>query len=136
MAGPSITITLTGNGNVTLRAPQPDIEAPVNVPSVTNRTQGGSLVQYQIGPAYWEATVTIPSMRNDDKDALESFFRLNWGAAFTYQDENGNAFTARFLESNLALKKERARSMDGCIQVEPVVGFEMNVSRLGASCIF
>jgi hypothetical protein len=105
MAAPNITITLTGVGSVMLRAPQPEIDAPVNVPGITNRTQGGALVQYQVGPPYWEATITIPSMTNNDKDALESFFRNNWGASFSYGDENGNTFAARFLESSLALKK-------------------------------
>jgi hypothetical protein len=105
MAAPSISITLQGTGAVTLRAPQPDIEAPVNVPGATNRTQGGSLVQYQIGPAYGEATITIPSMTNSEKDSLEAFFRSNWGASFNYQDENNNVFTASFLDANLPLHK-------------------------------
>lgn len=105
MAAPSITITLTGIGSLALRAPQPEIEAPANVPGVTNRTQGGSLVQYQVGPPYWEASLTIPSLTNNEKDSLESFFRNNWGAAFSYHDENGNAFSARFLESSLPLRK-------------------------------
>ncbi|HUY89096.1 MAG TPA: hypothetical protein VMV10_10205 [Pirellulales bacterium] len=105
MAAPQITITLEGNGSVTLRAPQPDIDAPVTVPGVVYRTQGGSLVQYQIGSPYWECTLTIPSMTNDDKNALEAFFRNNWGAAMTYTDENGNTFSVRFLDTGLPLRK-------------------------------
>lgn len=105
MAAPQITITLSGIGSVTLRAPQPEIEAPVTVPGVTNRTQGGSIVQYQVGPPYWEATITVPSMTNAQKDALESFFRSNWGSSFTYVDENANSFAARFVDGNLPLRK-------------------------------
>ena len=105
MAAPQITITLEGNGSVTLRAPQPDIDAPVTVPGVTNRTQGGSIVQYQVGPPYWEATITVPSMTNVEKDALETFFRNNWGASFTYVDENANTFAARFVDASLPLRK-------------------------------
>lgn len=105
MPAPQITITLTGNGSVTLRAPQPDIDAPVTVPGVVYRTQGGSLVQYQIGPPYWECTLVIPSLTNADKNALEAFFRNNWNAALTYTDENGNAFSVRFLDTGLPLRK-------------------------------
>jgi hypothetical protein len=105
MPAPQITITLSGNGSVTLRAPQPEIEAPVTVPGVVYRTQGGSLVQYQIGPPYWEATITIPSMTSAQKDALEAFFRNNWGSSFTYVDENANNFAARFVDATLPLRK-------------------------------
>ncbi len=105
MAAPQITIALQGNGSVTLRAPQPDINAPATVPGVTYRTQGGALVQYQIGPPYWECTLVIPSMTGIEKAGLESFFRANWGGAFTYQDENGNTFSSRFLDASLPLHK-------------------------------
>lgn len=105
MAAPSINITLQGTGAVTLRAPQPDIEAPVTVPGVVYRTQGGALVQYQIGPPYWECTLTIPSLTNSEKDALETFFRTNWGSSMTYTDENGTTFNVHFLDTGLPLHK-------------------------------
>ena len=105
MAAPQITITLSGNGSVTLRAPQPEIEAPVTVPGVVYRTQGGAMVQYQIGPAYWECTLTIPSLNNMEKNSLEAFFRSNWGGTMTYVDENGASFNVRFLDTGLPLHK-------------------------------
>lgn len=105
MPAPQITITLSGNGTVTLRAPQPEIEAPVTVPGIVYRTQGGALVQYQIGSPYWECTLTIPTMTNAEKNSLEAFFRNNWGAAITYQDENGATFNVRFLDTGLPLHK-------------------------------
>ena len=47
---PSITVTFSGNGSVTLRATAPNADAPTTVPGVVHRTQGGSLVSYQVGP--------------------------------------------------------------------------------------
>ena len=107
MPAPQITITLSGNGTVTLRAPQPEIEAPVTVPGVVYRTQGGALVQYQIGSPYWECTLTIPSMTNAEKNSLEAFFRNNWGATMTYLDESGASFNVRFLDTSLPLHKSQ-----------------------------
>lgn len=99
-------VTLSGNGSpVTVYGPEPNTQAPCSVPGVTHRTQGGSLVKYQVGPPYWETTLKLPSLRNADKVALEAFFRANINNSFTYTDENGNAFTAYFLDQQLPLVK-------------------------------
>lgn len=104
--GITVSFGLTsGVGSVTLPAPPPDIDAPVNVPGVTHRTQGGSLVQYQVGPAWFEATLNITAMINAQASALNAFFLDNWGREFSYRDANGNDFTARFLDQQLPLHK-------------------------------
>ena len=102
---PTTTITLTGAGSVTLPATAPETDAPTTMPGVVHRTQGGSLVTYQVGPQYWEVTLQCRSMTGAQKDALNTFFAANFASSFTYTDENGNNFTARFLESTLPLKK-------------------------------
>lgn len=102
---PTTTITFTGNGSVTLPATAPQTEAPTSVPGIVHRTQGGSLVSYQVGPQYWEVTLQCRSLTGAQKDALNTFFAVNFAAPFTYTDENGNRFTARFLEPKLPLKK-------------------------------
>jgi hypothetical protein len=99
------TITFTGVGSVTLPATAPNVDAPTTVPGVVHRTQGGSLVSYQVGPQYWEVTLECKSLTGAQKDALNTFFASNFASAFTYTDENGNNFTARFLEPTLPLKK-------------------------------
>lgn len=105
MPNPTTTITFTGNGSVTLPATAPDTDAPITVPGVVHRTQGGSLVSYQVGPQYWEVTLQCRSLTGAQKDAINTFFAANFAAPFTYIDENGNNFTARFLEPTLPLKK-------------------------------
>ena len=102
---PTTTITFTGNGSVTLPATAPETDAPTTMPGVVHRTQGGSLVTYQVGPQYWEVTLQCRSLTNVQKDALNTFFAANFASSFTYIDENGNNFTARFLEPTLPLKK-------------------------------
>lgn len=101
-----LTITFTGNGTITLPATAPNVDAPTTVPGVAHRTQGGSLVSYQVGPQYWEVTLQCKSLTDDEKDALNTFFAANFATPFTYTDENGNDFTARFLEPTLPLKKD------------------------------
>lgn len=98
-------ITLTGVGSVTLPATAPGVDAPTTVPGVVHRTQGGSLVSYQVGSQYWEVTLECKSLTGDQKDALNTFFAVNFASPFTYTDENGNNFNARFLEPMLPLKK-------------------------------
>ena len=102
---PTTTIRLTGNGSVTLPATAPETDAPTTMPGVVHRTQGGSLVTYQVGPQYWEVTLQCRSMTGAQKDALNTFFAANFASSFTYADENGNNFSARFLDTTLPLKK-------------------------------
>lgn len=102
----SITVTLyDGTTTVTLPAPTPDNEGPVNIPGVTHRTQGGSLVKYQVGPAWFEASLGFIALTNAQKNSLESFYRTNVGNSWTYTDASGNAFTAYFLDQQLPLHK-------------------------------
>lgn len=104
----SYKVTLAGVGSpasLTITGPEPNTQAPCVVPGVVHRTQGGSIVSYQVGPAYWQATLKLPSLRNADKANLEAFFRNNFGKAITYTDENGNNFTAYFLDTQLPLVK-------------------------------
>src|SRR5487761_412239 len=103
MPNPTTTITFTGNGSVTLPATAPDVDAPSTMPGVVHRTQGGSLVTYQVGPQYWLVTLRCRSLTNVQKDALNTFFAANFASPFTYVDENGNNFTARFLQPTLPL---------------------------------
>jgi|SRR5580704_17533359 hypothetical protein len=115
MPNPSTTVTLTGPNNptsVTLRATAPDTQAPCTVPGVVHRTQGGSLVTYQVGPSYWEATLQIRGLSNAQKTTLEAFFRANLGQSLTYTDENSNTFTAKFLDTMLPLRKGYRDSWD------------------------
>ena len=107
----NITVTLAATPDtITLQAPAPDIAAPVTVPGVTHRAVGGSLVKYQTGAAYRECSLNIQSMTNAQKDALEAFFRSHWVDDLTYTDENSNAFTAQFMDSELPLKKSYKNS--------------------------
>ena len=115
MPNPSTTVTLAGPNapsSVTLRATAPDTQAPCTVPGVVQRTQGGSLVTYQVGPAYWEATLQLRGLTSVQKGALEAFFRANFGQSLTYTDENDNVFTAKFLDTMLGLKKGYRDSWD------------------------
>lgn len=115
MANPTTTVTLAGPNaptSITVRATAPDTSAPCMIPGVVHRTQGGSLVSYQVGPAYWEATLQLRGLTNAQKTNLESFFRANWGQSLTYTDENGNPFTAKFVDTQLPLKKGYRDSWD------------------------
>lgn len=115
MANPSFTVTLAGPNaptSITFRATAPDTQAPCTIPGIVHRTQGGSIVSYQVGPAYWEATLQLRGLTNAQKASLESFFRANFGQSLTYTDENGNSFTAKFLDSMLPLKKGFRDSWD------------------------
>ncbi len=109
MPKPTTTVTFSGGtgspGSFTVTAPSANVEVPVTVPGVVNRTQGGSLVQFQIGPAYWEATLALEHLSNADKANLEAFFRNNWHATWQYTDENGNVFNAQFVDTSLPLRK-------------------------------
>lgn len=106
MANPTLTVTFdNGTTTITLPAPHGDVDGPVNIPGVTHQTQGGSLVQYQVGPAYWEAVLGFDAITNAQKDSLESFWRSNWATAVTYTDALGNTFTAHFLDQSLPLRK-------------------------------
>ena len=109
---PSTTITLSGNGSVTLPATSPNTDAPTTVPGVVHRTQGGNLVSYQVGPQYWEVILQCRSLTGAQKDALNTFFAANFTSSFTYTDENGNNFTARFLDSTLPIKKAYRESWE------------------------
>jgi hypothetical protein len=111
------TITFSGNGSVTLPATAPDLDAPTTVPGVVHRTQGGSLVSYQVGPQYWQATLDCHSLTNAQKDALNTFFGANFASSFTYIDENGNNFNARFMEPTLPLKKDYRDSWEVAIKL-------------------
>ena len=115
MSNPSTTIQLAGPNPptaITLRATAPDTQAPCTVPGVVHRTQGGSVVTYQVGPPYWEATLQLRGLTNAQKAALEQFFRANLGQSLTYTDENSNTFTAKFLDTMLGLKKGYRDSWD------------------------
>lgn len=109
---PTTTITFTGNGAVTLPATAPNIDAPTAVPGVVHRTQGGSLVSYQLGPQYWEVTLQCRSLTGAQKDALNTFFAANFTSSFNYTDENGNNFTARFLDTTLPIRKAYRESWE------------------------
>jgi hypothetical protein len=112
MPNPTTTITFTGNGSVTLPATAPEVDAPTTVPGVVHRTQGGSLVSYQVGPQYWEVTLQCRSLSGAQKDALNTFFAANFASPFTYVDENGNSFTARFLDTTMPLRKAYRESWE------------------------
>ncbi|MDE2098816.1 MAG: hypothetical protein KGL39_16305 [Patescibacteria group bacterium] len=113
MAAPSINVSFTaGQTTLTLRATKPDTQAPTTVPGVVHRTQGGSLVSYQVGPQYFETTLQITGMSGQQKDALVSFFAANFTKSWTYTDENGNAFTAQFLDISLPISKNMKESWD------------------------
>lgn len=104
---PSTTVTFSGSGSATIIAPQSNAQAPCTVPGAVHRTQAGTYVSYQIGPPYWEATLHFASVPSAQKAVLESFFRANWGANFTYTDENNNVFSnCRFLDTALQFVKE------------------------------
>lgn len=117
MPNPSITVSFSGNGSVTLRATAPNADAPTTVPGIVHRTQGGSLVSYQVGPQFWEVSLLCQGLTGAQKDALNTFFGNNFTAPFTYVDENGNSFTARFLEPTLPLKKGYRDSWDVAIRL-------------------
>ena len=102
---PTTTVTLSGTGSATIPSPPPDIDGPVNVPGVTHRTQGGSLVKYQVGPPWFEATLPIEAMTDAQAASLSTFYQSNVNNSFTYTDAGGNAFTAYFLDQNLPLHK-------------------------------
>lgn len=109
----NIVVTFSdGTNTVTLRATKPDTQAPTTVPGIVHRTQGGSLVSYQVGPQYFETTLQITGMWNATKDALVSFFALNFTKSWTYTDENGNPFTAQFLDNMLPITKNQKDSWD------------------------
>src|SRR5487761_179441 len=115
MANPTTTVTLAGPNaptSITVRASAPDINAPCTLPGVVHRTQGGSIVTYQVGPAYWEATLQLRGLTNAQKNSLNSFFTANFGQSLTYTDENANAFTVKFLDTVLPLKKGYRDSWD------------------------
>ena len=106
MPVPAITITLEATpDSVTFRAPEPEIPVGVVVPGVVHRTQAGSLIKYQTGPAYFEVALSIPHLTDAQKNTLEDFFRDHWGDDITYTDENSNEFTVQFLDSTLPLVK-------------------------------
>ncbi|HEV3023820.1 MAG TPA: hypothetical protein VGX76_15200 [Pirellulales bacterium] len=109
MPRPNTTVTFSGGTGspaaFTVTAPSPNVAAAVTVPGVVNRTQAGSLVQFQVGAPYWEATLPLDHLSNADKANLEAFFRNNWHATWQYTDENGNVFNAQFLDSALPLTK-------------------------------
>lgn len=120
MAAPTTTVTFSGAGSpspITLRATTPDTSAPTTIPGVVHRTQGGSLVSYQVGPQYWEVTLQIKSLTGAQKDNLNSFFANNFTLSFTYTDENGNAFTARFLDTSLQFVKAYRESWEVAIHL-------------------
>lgn len=105
MALPSLTSSFSGTGSVTFPSAPNDIDGPVNIPGVTHRTQGGSLVQYKVGPTWFEATLPLAAITDAQAADLETFFDANWGSSFTYTDAAGNTFTAHFLDQNLPLHK-------------------------------
>lgn len=110
---PSINVAFfDGTTTVTLRATKPDTQAPTTVPGVVHRTQGGSLVSYQVGPQYFETTLQITGMSNATKESLVAFFNTNFAKNWTYTDENGNGFTARFLDTSLPVTKNMRESWD------------------------
>lgn len=113
MSIPSIWVYLNdGTTNLQLRATKPDTQAPANVPGVVHRTQGGSLVTYQVGPVWFETTLQITGMPGSTKDSLNTFFQNNFGKSFTYTDENNNAFTAYFLDTKLPIVKNARESWE------------------------
>lgn len=103
---PLITVTLTKSpDSVSFRAPAPETPVQVAIPGVVHRTQAGSLVRYQIGPARFEATLEIPHLTNAQKNSLDTFFRTHWAADITYTDERSRTFTVKFLDTALAFTK-------------------------------
>lgn len=118
MAAPAINVSFTsGATTISLRATKPDTQCPTTVPGVVHRTQGGSLVSYQVGPQYFETTLQITGMSNATKDALVAFFGANFTKAFIYTDENGNAFTARFLDTSLPVSKNMRESWECAVHL-------------------
>jgi hypothetical protein len=110
---PLINVTFSdGTTTISLRATKPDTQAPTTVPGVVHRTQGGSLVSYQVGPQFFEATLQITGMSGATKDALVAFFNTNFTKNWTYTDENTHAFTAQFLDSSLPVSKNMRESWD------------------------
>jgi hypothetical protein len=111
MSKPLTTVTFSGGsgspGSFTVTAPSPNVDSPVTTPKVVNRTQGGSLVLFQVGASYWETTLTLEFLSNADKGNLEAFWRNNATTTWVYTDENSNAFNAQFLDVTLPLTKNQ-----------------------------
>lgn len=109
MAAPTITVVLdetVSSDSVTLRAPAPDIQTVVEVPSVTHKTAGGGVAQYRTGAAFFEAMLSIQSMSDSTKNTFEAFYRSHFGkTTVRYTDERGNIFTGvRFLSPPAPVK--------------------------------
>lgn len=104
-----ITVTLaSGATSITLPAPSGTIEAPARKRQAIGRTAGGTVYAYDKGVDTYEVTVNLQSLTNTEKTNLESFFDTTVNGAvntWTYTDENGNDYTARFLEPQLSFEK-------------------------------
>lgn len=105
---PTTTITLAGPNaptSITLRATAPETPAPTTIPGIVHRSQGGSVITYRVGPQFWEFTLQCRSLTLAQAESLNSFYGANFGQSLTYTDENANAFTAKFLDNALPIKK-------------------------------
>lgn len=120
MANPTATIVFSGVGSVTLRAAPGPIPAPTKIPSYTNRAQGGSLVLYEIGPAYEELTLNLTGLNNSMASNLRTFFASNKfvAAGFNYVDPRGVTHTAWFLDDSVPLQKDHDDSWSCSVHLQ------------------
>lgn len=104
MAGSTVTFA---KGGTTLTLPGPAMGGKRIVEKkrqTVGRTQGGNVRVHDQGVDTFEAEVSLESLTEAQKINLQDFFdNLTYGASytFTYTDEAGTAFTARFLNPTL-----------------------------------
>lgn len=120
MATPTLTVQLreaVSGDTIVFKAPAPDTPAPVTVPGVVHRAAGGSIRHYQMGQHFWETTLKVQAASNTLKNSMEAFFRNHATADLTYTDENGNTFTAQWIDTVFPLQKDYRGSWSGSIKL-------------------
>ena len=117
-----MSITLQKDAaSVSLPGPVPGYKARARKRQAIGRTAAGALYVYDKGIETYEITPVFESLTNAQKAALVSFCGTTVNGSqktFTYTDENGAAFTARFLDSFIEFMKVAHDCWDVCFTLE------------------
>jgi len=86
-----------------------------------SRTQGGNVRVHDLGVDTYELRLSFEMLTASEKADLQSFFDSDVDGAmetWTYTDENGNTYTARFLDAELAITKTMNDMYEAQVRIE------------------
>jgi len=117
-----MSVQFTRNATtVTLPDPAPGKALSERKRQLLDHTQGGTVVVQDLGVETYEVQLTFEMLTQTQKDALQSFFHTVADGAlntWTYTDELGNSYTARFLSPVLAFEQAAKDMYDVTLRLE------------------